>query len=321
MIPALERSPAFPPLLVVAGGTATGKTGLSLALAERLGGAEIISADSRQVYRYMDIGTAKVGPAERARVPHHGLDLVDPDEQFTAADFQRYAYAVLGEIGTRGDWAILVGGTGLYLRTVGRGMALETDAADPTVRASLEERLEREGPAPLVEELLRIAPSLAAATHLANPRRVVRALERARLVGDRLPEPPRGYPGPVLWMGLRLGRDEQDRRIAVRAAGQFAAGLVAEAVALRERFGVHPRAFSAFGYFEALGVADGQLDETTAIARDVARTRDYARRQATWFRGEPGIRWFGAEADPLPAVLQVVEPWLEAARADPASER
>jgi tRNA dimethylallyltransferase len=311
---AAAATPAFPPLLVIAGGTATGKTGLALALAERLDDAEIISADSRQVYRYMDIGTAKVGAAEQARVPHHGLDLVDPDETFTAADFQRHAYAVLPGIAERGHWAILVGGTGLYLRTVARGMPFDGDDADASLRAELEARLEREGLAALAAELERTAPKIAAVTHLANPRRVVRALERARLVGDRPPEPPRGYPGPSYWIGVRLGRDEQDRRIVARAGAQFAAGLVAEAVTLRERFGVHPRAFSAFGYFEALGVADGQIDEATAIARDAGRTRAYARRQATWFRGELGIRWLGAEGDPLPAALESVRPWLTEAR-------
>ena len=292
----------YPPLLVIAGGTATGKTGLSLAVAEAIGGAEIISADSRQVYREMDIGTAKVTAADRARIPHHGLDLVDPDELFTAADFQRHAYDVLPAIAARGHWAILVGGTGLYLRTVARGVPLEQADADPALRAELEARLEHEGLAALAAELQAIAPTLAAHTHLANPRRVVRALERAHVVGDRLPEPPRGYPARATWIGPRLSRVEQDARIARRAADQFAAGLVEEAVGLRARYGVHPRSFSAFGYFEALAVADGEIDVLTAVARDVGRTRAYARRQATWFRSEPGIGWLDA-SDPLGAAI------------------
>jgi tRNA dimethylallyltransferase len=290
-------------LLVIAGSTATGKTGLSLAVAEAIGGAEIISADSRQVYREMDIGTAKVRAADRARIPHHGLDLVDPDEIFTAADFQRHAYEVLPAIAARGHWAILVGGTGLYLRTVARGVPLDPADADPDLRAELEARLEHDGLAPLVAELQTSAPNLAAHTHLANPRRVVRALERARLVGDRLPEAPRGYPARSRWVGLRLPRAEQDARIERRAADQFAAGLVDEAVGLRARYGVHPRSFSAFGYFEALAVADGAIDLATAIARDVGRTRAYARRQATWFRSEPGIGWLDT-ADPAGAADQ-----------------
>ena len=294
---------AYPPLLVVAGGTATGKTGLALAIADALGSAEIISADSRQVYREMDIGTAKVSATDRARIPHHGLDLVDPFELFTAADFQRHAYEVLPAIAARGHWAILVGGTGLYLRTVGRGMPLDHDDADPAVRAELEARLERDGLASLVAELEATAPTVASHTHLANPRRVVRALERARLVGDRLPEPPRGYPARSAWIGLRLPRAEQDARIERRATQQFAAGLVEEAVGLRARHGIHPRSFSAFGYFEALAVADGEIDVPTAIARDVGRTRAYARRQATWFRSEPGVGWLEA-SDPVSAAIE-----------------
>ncbi len=300
----------FPPLLVIAGGTATGKTGLSLAIADRLGGAEIISADSRQVYREMDVGTAKVRADDRARIAHHGLDLVDPDELFTAADFQRHAYAVLPGIASRGHWAILVGGTGLYLRTVARGMPFDASDADPVIRAELEARLERDGLAALAAELQATAPTLAAHTHLANPRRVVRALERARLVGDRPPEPPRGYPGRSAWIGLRLSRTEQDDRIERRAAAQFAAGLVDEAVALRTRYGIHPRSFSAFGYFEALAVADGEIDLATAIDRDAGRTRAYARRQATWFRGEPGIGWLDA-ADPVRAGIDAARRLLE----------
>src|SRR5687767_4779112 len=121
--PEVKRQRAYPPLIVICGATATGKTGLSLQLAQSLPGAEIISADSRQVYRGMDIGTAKASAADRARVPHHGLDLADPDETFTAADYQQAADAALREIATRGGVALLVGGTGLYLRAVARGFA------------------------------------------------------------------------------------------------------------------------------------------------------------------------------------------------------
>jgi tRNA dimethylallyltransferase len=135
-------------------------------------------------------------------------------------------------------------------------------------------------------------------------------------VGDRPPEPPRGYPGPSLWLGLTLGREASRARIAARAAEQFAAGLVEEAVGLRARFGVHPRAFSAFGYYEALAVADGELELAAAIERDVARTNAYARRQVTWFRAEPGVTWLdgGGDPDPLPPALERVERFLDAAR-------
>ncbi len=143
----------LPPLVVIAGATATGKTGLSLALAERIPGAEIVSADLRQVYRGMDIGTAKVTAAERARVSHYGLDLVDPDQPFTAADYQRCALDALGAIAQRGGVALLVGGTGLYLRAVARGVPLADTGRDAEVRATLERRLESDGLPALVDEL------------------------------------------------------------------------------------------------------------------------------------------------------------------------
>lgn len=309
---------AFPPLLVICGTTASGKTRLALRLAEALAGegtaVEIVSADSRQVFRGMDIGTAKVGGAERAQVPHHGLDLVDPDALFTAADFQAHAASVLPAIAQRGAVALLVGGTGLYVRAVARGLAFAPEETDATVRAELEARLADDGLASLAAELRAVAPTIAAATDLANPRRVVRALERARLVGDRPPDRPRGYPGTSGWLGLGLSRSESQRRIAERAETQFAAGLVEEATTLRARFGVHRRAFSAFGYYEALDLADGRLSRAEAIAGDVRRTNAYARRQLTWFRAEPGIRWLaggGEDPDPLPAALDEVHSLLE----------
>src|SRR5262245_8681980 len=144
---------AYPPLIVIAGATATGKTGLSLDLAEALGNAEIISADSRQVYRGLDIGTAKVPLAERRGIPHHGLDLVDPDQPFSVADFARHANETLDGIAERGGVAILVGGTALYLRAVARGLALDRVPSDPVLRANLEREFEAQGLAPLVERL------------------------------------------------------------------------------------------------------------------------------------------------------------------------
>jgi tRNA dimethylallyltransferase len=310
--------PGVPPLLVICGATASGKTRLALRLAEALAGegtaAEIVSADSRQVFRGMDIGTAKVSRAERDRVPHHGLDLVDPDALFTAADFQAHAASILPAIAARGAVALLVGGTGLYVRAVARGLRFAPEETDASVRAELDARLADDGLASLAAELQAVAPTIAGSTDLANPRRVVRALERARLVGDRPPGRPRGYPGASRWLGLAITRSESQGRIAERAETQFAAGLVEEATALRARFGVHPRAFSAFGYYEALDLADGRLSRAEAIAGDVRRTNAYARRQLTWFRAEPGIRWLGGggeDPDPLPAALDEVHAMLE----------
>ena len=292
---------------MIAGATATGKTPLSLELAERIPGAEIISADSRQVYRGMDIGTAKVTAADRARVPHHGLDLADPDEQFTAADYQRAAFDALRSIAHRGGVALLVGGTGLYLRAVARGVPLDETGRDEQIRAQLEERLERDGLDPLVAELRSSAPRVAARTDLANPRRVVRALERVSVHGDRPPPAPRGYPARSVWIGLQLDSSENDRRIADRARAQFAGGLLEEATALRERYGASLPSLSAVGYREAFDYLDGRTTLDEAIERNITRNRQLARRQRTWFRREPGITWLDASRTPTEEALALVD--------------
>jgi tRNA dimethylallyltransferase len=284
-----------PPLIVVAGATATGKTELAIRLAEAIRAdgrpVEIISADSRQVYRGLDIGTAKAGAADRARVPHHGLDLVDPDTRFTVAEFVDHANDVLADLGRRGGVAILAGGTGLYLRAVGRGLDTGALPSDPTVRARIEAELLDEGLAPLAERLQAIAPALAGRVELKNPRRVVRALEMAELVGDRLPPEPRGYPGPVIWLGLTVDPVPHAERVLARARAQFDDGLIDEARDLRERFDPLLPPFSAIGYREAWAVLDGELTFDQAIELDARRNVAFARRQGTWFRSEPGIRW------------------------------
>ena len=296
------------PLLVIAGATATGKTGLSLDLARALRAdgipAEIISADSRQVFRGLDIGTAKAPPAERGDIPHHGLDLVDPDEPFSVAHFVRHANQALQGIGERGGIAILAGGTGLYLRAVARGLDADALPSDPDTRASVEGLLAREGLGAAVKRLHRLAPKRAAATDLANPRRVARALEIAELAGDAPPPPPRGYPGAVAWLGLHVHGPQQREWIAGRARAQFDAGLVEEALRLRERYDPALPAFSAIGYREAWALLDGEIDRETAIERDAQRNVAFAKRQSTWFRSEPDIEWLSLpDVEPLPIAL------------------
>ena len=289
---------ASPPLLVIAGATATGKTGLAIDVAERLAGegieAEVISADSRQVYRGLDIGTAKATPAERRGIPHHGLDLVDPDEPFTVAAFAAHARDVLATLAARGrpTIAILAGGTGLDLRAVARGIATDALPSDAGVRARLEAEFLAVGLEPLVERLRAVAPNRAAAIDVANPRRVVRALEMAEVVGGEPELPaPRGYDGPSVWIGLAPDRATHRRWIETRARGQFDAGLIDEARSLRERFDPSSPAFSAIGYREAWAVLDGQLTREAAIAEDARRNQAFAKRQRTWFRSEPDVSW------------------------------
>ncbi len=308
----------LPPLLVVAGPTATGKTGLAIQVAEGLRAdgnpAEIISADSRQVYRGLDIGTAKVGAEERARVPHHGLDLVDPDQPFSVAAFADHARGVLARLALTGGLAILVGGTGLYLRAVARGLDTEALPHDPAIRARIEAELTRGGLGAAAGRLAIIAPQRAARTDLRNPRRVARALELAELAGDRPPPPPRGYPAPVAWLGLDVDPVTHAEWIAGRAREQFDAGLVEEARTLRERYDPALPAFSAIGYREAWAVLDGRATLEQAIEADARRNVAFAKRQRTWFRSEPGIRWLNAREDALADAVEAARGLLDAGR-------
>ena len=307
----------FPPLIVIAGATATGKTGLSLRLAEALRAdgieAEIISADSRQVYRGLDIGTAKVSAPDRARVPHHGLDLVDPDQPFSVADFADHARAALASIGARGGVAILVGGTGLYLRAVAGGLDTDNLPHDPAVRARVEEELAHDGLEASARRLVAIAPTASSDVDLRNPRRVARALEVAEIVGDRPRLQPLGYPGPVAWLGLRVDTPTHRDWIARRAREQFDAGLLDEARRLRERFDPSLSAFSAIGYREAWAVLDGTMRTDEAVAVDIRRNVAFAKRQRTWFRGEPDIEWLDATNDQVLSAQRVAEALFERA--------
>jgi len=303
-----------PPLIVVAGPTATGKTELGIRLGEWLlaAGREavVISADSRQVYRGLDIGTAKVSAADRGRVSHEGLDLVEPDQRFALSDFVEHANGVLKVIAARDGVALLVGGSGLYLRAVGRGLDLDSLPDDPQVRARLERELRTDGLEVLTNRLRSSAPILAAETDLANPRRVVRALEIAELRGDGPRPRPRGYDGRSTWIGLHVRPDEHRLWIAKRARAQFDAGLVEEAVALRERFDPSLPPFSAIGYAEAWALADGAIGREQAIEQDARRNLAFAKRQRTWFRAEGGIRWLDA-TDAFEQALELMRTVIE----------
>lgn len=304
-----------PPLIVIAGATATGKTHLSLALADAIGEAQVISADSRQIFRGMDIGTGKVDTETRRRVLHHGLDLADPDELFTVADYMRHVHCVLADLAERRAVAVLAGGTGFYLRAVARGVPVGDTGRNAALRAELEARLLTDGLAPLVKQLQRNAPGVAAATDLANSRRVVRALERVDATGNQPPPAPLGYPGPILWLGLAADPAEHRAAIADRAAGQFSGGLLDEAAALRERYGSTPAPFSAIGYREAFAVLDGRRSTEEAIDVTAQRTWGYARRQRTWFRSEPDITWLlGTERQNVAIALETAKAFLERGR-------
>jgi tRNA dimethylallyltransferase len=302
------------PLVVIGGPTATGKTGLAIDLAERLHArgipAEIVSADSRQVYIGMDIGTAKATAAERARVVHHGIDLVTPDVGYSVADFRAHALAALRALGAKGGVGILAGGTGFWLRAVFAGIDTDALPHDPQVRAEVEEALAAEGVEAAAARLAALAPSLAARTDPRNPRRVARALELAILRGDvPLPEAV-GYGSPVLGVQLDVAPGEHARRIHARARAQFEAGLVEEARGLRERYDPSLPAFTSIGYRESWAYLDGECTLEEAIEADALRNLQFATRQRTWFRREPALEVVDATTDPAPALVDRLESWL-----------
>ncbi len=314
-VPAVSDARASrPPMVVVAGPTATGKTALAIELALAIGAAgrpaEVISADSRQVYRGMDVGTAKPTLAERRGVPHQGLDLVDPDAAFSVADFVAHANGVLEGLAAIGGVAILAGGTGLWIRAVAGGLDVDALPHEPAVRAVIEAMLAQDGLPALVARLRALAPDAAGRVDLRNPRRVVRALEIATLTGDRPPPTLRGYPGPLLRFGLDVADHAVHRAwIARRAAEQLDGGILAEADTLRERFDPGLPAFSAIGYREAWDHLDGRLDRPGYLEVNVRRNVAFARRQRTWFRRDPSDVALDA-ADPRTTATAI-----EAARA------
>lgn len=284
--------PIPPPLAAIVGSTASGKTELALAIAARLP-VEIVAADSRQVYRGMDIGTAKPTAAQRAAVTHHLLDLADPDQVFTLADWLAAARQVVPEIWARGRLPLLVGGTGLYISALADGYRLGAQAPSPELRATLAGEVEQVGLAPLAERLAELDPATAARIDLHNPRRVLRALERVLLAGGPLDDPAgEPWPGRLALAGIDRPRQVLAERIAERAAAMFAGGLLDEARALRDA-GYAPQLppLSGHGYREAYRVLAGEWTVAQAVAETARRTRQYAKRQQTWFRRDRRIVW------------------------------
>lgn len=308
-----------PPLLVLVGPTASGKSDLALALARHLD-LEILVADSRQVRRGMNIGTATPDSDARARVPHHLLDLAAPDEAFSVAQWVAAARALIPEIAARGRLPLVVGGSGLYVASLVDGYDYDTQPWSPMVRAALAAELATEGLAPLAERLRRRAPEVAAAVDVRNPRRVLRALERAEAgAPDTLPSA-KGYGGPMLLIGIERPRHVLHQRIDTRAARLWHGGLLDEVRALLAAgYGPALEPMSGHGYREAARHLAGEWDAATAIDVMGRRTRQYAKRQMTWFRRDRRIEWLdaGAAAADDPALvgraLAIVRRWLPVA--------
>jgi tRNA dimethylallyltransferase len=296
---------AASPLVAVVGPTASGKSEVAMAAARTLGDVELVSVDAMQVYRGMDIGTAKPSAAERAEIAQHLVDLVDPCEDFTVAEFQREFERVRVDLAVRRRRGILVGGTGLYHRVVIDGLTLPGEW--PAVRGELLEEAAVRGTPALHERLVTLDPGAAARMEPTNTRRVVRALEVC--IGSGRPFSSFGPgldaypPSPVVQIGLRCDRDALARRIEQRVHAMVAAGLVDEVRRLHAA-GMSRTAAQGLGYKEIIEHVDGRCSLDEAIAATITRTRQFAVRQERWFRRDPRVRWVRVnDGDPVAAAL------------------
>jgi tRNA dimethylallyltransferase len=289
-----------PLLVVLLGPTGSGKTALSLTLARRFSG-EIVSCDSVAVYRNMEIGTAKPSPAERREIPHHLIDVLPPNLPMTAGDYARLARPVLAEITARRHLPIVTGGTGLYLRALLDGLFAGPHRSEE-VRARLRSSAERHGPAWLHRLLRRLDPAAAERIHANDQPKLIRAIEVC--LAGRLPlteawksgrDPLTGY--RILRIGLDPARPDLYARIDARAAEMFTNGLIDETRGLIGKYGNTPHAFESLGYRQARAVLSGEITEADAIIATGQAHRNYAKRQLTWFRREPEVRWLSGFGD------------------------
>lgn len=291
--------PSGGPLVAIVGPTASGKTALSVEVAIRLG-AEVVNADAFQLYRGMDVGTAKPAEAERRGVPHHLLDVVDVRAETTVAEYQWLAGAALDDLAARGRRAVLVGGSGLYVRALLDGLRIPP--TDPAVRARLESELAAVGAPALHARLAAVDPPAAAAILATNGRRIVRALEVNEITGEpfRATLPAGAYARPAVQVGLDVPRPVLDARIAERVHRMWRNGLVDEVRRL-EREGLREgrTAPRALGYAQVLRLLDGEITEQEAVEDTIAATRRYARRQEAWFRRDPRVVWLPVDAPDL----------------------
>jgi len=311
-------------VVAVVGPTATGKSDLGIALARALGG-EVVNTDAMQLYRGMDVGTAKLRPDEREGVPHHLLDVLDPHEDASVADYQVLARATLDQIAARGARAVAVGGSGLYVRALLD--AMEFPGTDADVRAQLEARVEAEGARALHAELDALDPTAAASIGPRNARRIVRALEVIALTGRPYSAslPQHVYEVPAIQIGLDCDRATLDARITLRVERMWERGLVEEVRELRA-VGLGRTASRAVGYAEVAAMLDGDLTAAEAQAATAAGTRRLARKQMGWFGRDPRVHWLDAQ-DPdlvgraLDLVARADAGTLGPATDDPAPRR
>ena len=298
-------------LVVICGPTAVGKTAAAIAVAERLGG-DIVCADSRTIYRDMDIGTAKPTSAERARVKHHLLDIANPDQVVTLATYRELAMAAIAQVRANGRVPILTGGTGLYIRAVVDGFAIPQVPPDTQLRTRLE-TMERDHTGALHGRLQRVDPTAAARIHPRNVRRLIRALEVYEHTGRPISVLQQRDPiGTAVQIGLSMDREALYHRIDARVDEQLTAGLVGEVEGLLAR-GYSPTlpAMEGLGYKEIIGHLQGTASLEDATRRLKQNTRRYAKRQFTWFRHDDRIRWIEVEEKTPQQVAEMVIRMLE----------
>jgi len=304
-------------LLVIVGPTAVGKTALAIELGQRLGG-EVISADSRQIYRGMDIGTAKATPAERAALPHHLIDIVDPDEELTLAVYQRLAADKIAEVWARGHVPMLVGGTGLYVRAVTEGWTVPEVPPNVALRNSLGQEAALLGHQALHARLAAVDPVAAARIDARNVRRVIRALEVYDQTGTPISALQRKEaPGYAMFtLGLTMPRELLYRRIDERVDRMMAEGLVAEVRALMGRgYGEDLPSMSGLGYRQIVQHLRGEVTCDEAVLLIKKHTRRFVRQQYNWFRlGDPGIHWFDMPVDDREGLWQMVRGFVSSVR-------
>lgn len=292
----MEKQEKKPPLLILTGPTAAGKTALSIRLAKAVGG-EIVSADSMQVYRGMDIGSAKATREEMAGVPHHLIDVLDPEEDFNVVRFQQLALSAIASIQERGHLPILTGGTGFYIQSVLYGIDFTETREDEGLRDRLEQLAKREGPEKLHAMLREADPEAAASIHPNNVKRVIRALEFSSSTGSKISDHNRQQrqKEPVWnsrYLVLTDGRDAIYERIDRRVDEMIRKGLVEEVAALKG-MGLQRGAVSmqGLGYKEILAFLDGECSLEEAVYRIKRDTRHFAKRQLTWFKREKNVIW------------------------------
>lgn len=309
----MKRAHAAWPLVALVGPTAVGKTALAIKLAEDLA-VEVVSADSRQVYRYMDIGTAKPTAQERLRVPHHLVDVVEPDEPFTLAQYQQMAYAAINDIHGRRRLPLLVGGTGLYVKAVLEGLRIPRVEPDAQLREALLMEAANKGYGALHDRLRKVDPVAAERIDARNVRRVVRALEVCYLLGQPISSVQRAAPPPyrVLRIGLTMPRERLYRRIDERVERMMAQGLVEEVRSLVARgYPYSLPAMSGLGYRQIGMYLRGEISLEEAVALIKRHTRRFVRQQANWFRlDDPAINWFDVSSGEFEAVAAQIKRFL-----------